>query len=116
MLRFSTGILIQTIRNTASSIWQRNAARISLVSLVSIVVLFLLLDLIFPVPAKVHYSQIITAKDGTVLYAFLSDDDKWRMKTELNEISPQLRKAILAKEDKWFYWHYGINPFAILRA
>lgn len=25
-------------------------------------------------------------------------------------------KAIIYKEDKYFYLHYGINPFAIIRA
>lgn len=38
------------------------------------------------------------------------------MKTELSEISPLLRKTIIQKEDKYFYWHFGINPIAIGRA
>jgi penicillin-binding protein 1C len=35
------------------------------------------------------------------------------MKTSLREISPLLRKTIIAKEDQYFYWHPGINPLAI---
>jgi penicillin-binding protein 1C len=38
------------------------------------------------------------------------------MKTELNEISPLLRKTIVAKEDKYFYYHPGVNPIAVGRA
>jgi len=38
------------------------------------------------------------------------------MKTELNEISPLLRKTIIEKEDRYFYYHPGINPLAIGRA
>lgn len=38
------------------------------------------------------------------------------MFVELNEITPTLKKAILQKEDKYFYWHLGVNPVAILRA
>ena len=38
------------------------------------------------------------------------------MKTELDEISPLLRKTIIAKEDKYFYSHPGINLIAIGRA
>jgi penicillin-binding protein 1C len=38
------------------------------------------------------------------------------MKTELNEISPLLRKTIIAKEDRYFYSHPGINPVAIVQA
>lgn len=38
------------------------------------------------------------------------------MKTELTEITPQLRETILFKEDKWFYYHPGVNPIALVRA
>ncbi len=74
------------------------------------------LSLLFPLRTDVPFAPIVSARDGTVLHAFLADDDKWRMKTELSEISPTLRSALLQKEDKWFYWHFGVNPFAIVRA
>jgi len=38
------------------------------------------------------------------------------MFVELKEITPTLRKAILAKEDKYFNYHFGVNPIAIFRA
>ncbi len=38
------------------------------------------------------------------------------MKTELKKVSTDLIRAIVNKEDSWFYWHPGINVFAILRA
>jgi penicillin-binding protein 1C len=79
-------------------------------------VVFLLLNLIFPLPAEPPYAQIITTENGTVLSAFLSADEKWRMKTILPEITPELQKAFIAKEDKYFYYHLGINPLAIFRA
>ncbi|HEX8315914.1 MAG TPA: penicillin-binding protein 1C [Flavisolibacter sp.] len=70
----------------------------------------------FPLPDKIAYSVIIRDGNGEVVNAYLTPDDKWRMKTELNEISPLLRKTIIAKEDKYFYSHPGINPFAVGRA
>lgn len=80
-------------------------------------VLFLILDTAFPFPHQpISYSQIIMAENGKPLHVFLSDDHKWRMKTELNEIMPDLRETIIEKEDKWFLWHYGINPVSVLRA
>ncbi|MEZ5013888.1 MAG: penicillin-binding protein 1C [Chitinophagales bacterium] len=77
---------------------------------------FLLLNAFFPVRINITYSQIVTAEDGTVLKAFLTPDDKWRMMTELDEITPAMQKAIIYKEDKYFRRHPGVNPFAVLRA
>lgn len=50
------------------------------------------------------------------MHAFLTHDDKWRMYTTLEEITPTLKEAILFKEDKYFYYHPGINPVSIFRA
>lgn len=88
----------------------------TLLTVVSIVILFFLLNFIFPLPDKIEYSTIITDNKHEVIHAYLTSDQKWRMKTELAEISPLLRKTIIEKEDKYFYYHPGINPFAIMRA
>ena len=80
------------------------------------IILFILLNLIFPLPDKIEYSTIVTDSKGEVIHAFLTKDQQWRMKTELNEISPLLRKTIIAKEDKYFYHHFGINPFALTKS
>ena len=86
------------------------------IGLLVTVTLFFLLNLIFPLPDKVEYSTIITDNKGEVVHAFLTRDEKWRMKTELNEISPVLRKTIIEKEDKYFYYHPGVNAVAVARA
>lgn len=78
--------------------------------------LFILLNWLFPLPDQVDYSVQITDRNGQWLHVYLTPDDKWRMKTELKEISPLLRKTIVAKEDQYFYRHPGVNPLAIARA
>ncbi len=87
-----------------------------LLTVLSIIVLFFLLNVIFPLPDKIEYSTIITDNKHEVIHAYLTSDQKWRMKTELAEISPLLRKTIIKKEDKYFYHHPGVNPFAVIRA
>lgn len=82
----------------------------------SLFILFVLLDLIFPFRINPNYSTLITDSEGKLLHAFLNKTDKWRMETELNEITPTLEKAIIFKEDRWFRWHFGVNPFAVMRA
>lgn len=75
------------------------------------------LDLAFPIHTRqVPYSTLVTDRNGQLLHAFLSRDDKWRMYAELGEITPALRDAILFKEDKYFRYHPGFNPVAMLRA
>ncbi|HEY4336047.1 MAG TPA: penicillin-binding protein 1C [Puia sp.] len=78
--------------------------------------LFLCLNWVFPLPDRIEYSTIVTDDKGEVIHAFLTRDQQWRMKTELSEISPLLRKTLVQKEDKYFYHHWGINPIAVLRA
>ncbi|WP_366670354.1 penicillin-binding protein 1C [Hymenobacter taeanensis] len=74
------------------------------------------LDWWFPLPPAPLYSPVVLAQDGTVLHAYLNPTQKWRMKTELREITPVLRKAIIEKEDRWFLWHFGVNPVALVQA
>jgi penicillin-binding protein 1C len=63
-----------------------------------------------------EYSTIVLSREGDLLHGYLTSEDKWRMYTELDEITPELKKAIIFKEDKFFRYHPGINPVSILRA
>ena len=84
--------------------------------LLGMTLLLVALDRLFPLPAAPQYSPIVLAADGSVLHAYLNPTQKWRMKTELAEITPALRAAIIAKEDRYFNYHFGVNPLAILQA
>ncbi|HEX9740569.1 MAG TPA: transglycosylase domain-containing protein, partial [Ignavibacteriaceae bacterium] len=79
-------------------------------------ILIVLGDILFPLPEVKSFSKEIYAKDGTLLSAYLTEDDKWRMFSKLDEITPELKTAIIEKEDSWFCWHPGVNPFSVLRA
>ena len=87
-----------------------------LVALVLLFVSFLILDYAFPLPPAKTYSPVVYDRNGGLLAAYLSDDDKWRLRTDPETISEDLRTAIIAKEDRWFYYHPGVNPLAIVRA
>ncbi len=79
-------------------------------------VLFLFIDFISPLPPAKTYSQTIYAADSTLLCAYLTEDDKWRLHASLEHLSPELVKAIIQKEDRYFYYHPGVNPLAVARA
>ena len=78
--------------------------------------ILVLINFIFPPKVDIKYSTLITDSEGKLIHAFLSPDEKWRMFVELQEITPTLRKAIITKEDKYFQYHFGVNPVAICRA
>ena len=90
-------------------------------------------------------SQIVLDRNGEWLRAFLADDGMWRFSRQLPVTSYQLpvtsdasvkgnpfnwpletsslktenyllHQAILTSEDRWFYYHYGINPVSIATA
>jgi penicillin-binding protein 1C len=84
--------------------------------LLLVLLLALALDRLFPLPLAPQYSPLVLAQDGTVLHAYLNPTQKWRMKTELPEITPALQTAIIEKEDRYFRYHFGINPVAIVQA
>ena len=65
---------------------------------------------------QIPSSQAFLAENGELLRLSLAQDHQYRVWTPLKDISPQLAKAVLLYEDRWFYWHPGINPQALLRA
>ncbi|HET9505422.1 MAG TPA: penicillin-binding protein 1C [Hymenobacter sp.] len=85
-------------------------------SLLLVALLALLCDHLFPLPLAPQYSPLVLAADGSVLHAYLNPTQKWRMKTELPEITPALQTAIIEKEDRYFRYHFGVNPVAIAQA
>lgn len=74
------------------------------------------LNLIFPFKPIIEYSHVIQTKHQQLLHSYLTSDEKWRMFTTLEEITPTLKKAIIFKEDQYFYYHFGVNPISIFRA
>ena len=99
-----------------TSVNRRNKIKRIAWYLAGAVALWLAIDLVAPVDTELVFARTVTARDGTVLHAYLNSEGVWRMNTKLAEITPELKKAIVYKEDKHFYHHPGINPVAVGRA
>ncbi|HEX5757791.1 MAG TPA: penicillin-binding protein 1C [Thermoanaerobaculia bacterium] len=81
--------------------------------------LFLLLSLLFPFPwEKLERPPAVVVADraGAPLRFFLPADERWRLPVRLAELPPELPRALVAAEDRWFWRHPGVNPFAAARA
>ncbi len=94
----------------------KRSFRFLVLGFTAVVLVFFWLNLLFPLRVNIDFSKIIADKDGNPQHIFLNRSDKWRIKVELHEISEDLRRIIVFKEDKYFYYHLGINPLSILRA
>jgi penicillin-binding protein 1C len=74
--------------------------------------------LLLPKPALldgISFSQCVRDRHGKLLRVTLSADQKFRIRTPLEEISPDLIDATLRYEDKYYARHPGVNPIALAR-
>ncbi|MBP3985174.1 penicillin-binding protein 1C [Pseudoxanthomonas helianthi] len=78
----------------------------------------LILDFAFPppLPKARDTSTLVVARDGTPLRAFADGDGVWRYPATPESVSPLYLQALLNYEDRHFYRHPGVNPWALLRA
>lgn len=56
------------------------------------------------------------ARDGTPLRAFPERAHIWRHPVQLEQVDQRYFEALIHYEDRYFYWHPGINPLALARA
>ncbi len=107
----------------------------------SIITLFIVANWCFPLPKERLYppsSPVVLDRNGEWLRAFLAADGMWRIAVShqpsaVSEIgisnspegfrepkaeshSPLLHQAMLTSEDRWFYYHWGVNPVSLATA
>lgn len=68
-----------------------------------------------PLLDGISFSQCVRDRNGKLLRVTLSADQKFRIWTPLEEISPDLIDATLRYEDKHYTHHPGVNPVALAR-
>ena len=69
-----------------------------------------------PLLDGVPFSPLVLDRDGNLLRLGLSEDEKYRVRIRLNEVAPEMVRAVLLYEDRHFYRHPGVNPLSLLRA
>ncbi|WP_410014520.1 penicillin-binding protein 1C [Sodalis sp. C49] len=60
-------------------------------------------------------SSVYYDRQGTLMRIALASDDRYRLWTPLERVSPLAVKGLLLHEDRWFYLHPGFNPFSLAR-
>ena len=69
-----------------------------------------------PLLDGVPFSLEVRSSTGSLLRVALASDDRYRMRTRLTEVPPQLLEALILKEDRSFRFNPGVDPKAIVRA
>jgi penicillin-binding protein 1C len=69
-----------------------------------------------PLLDGISFSQCVRDRNGKLMRVTLTTDQKFRVWTPLQKISPALIDATLRYEDKYYARHPGVNPVALLRA
>ncbi len=72
--------------------------------------------LLSPLPEfRAPLSTVVEARDGSLLGARIAGDGQWRFPPS-EKVPEKFKKALLTFEDRYFFYHPGINPFSLLRA
>jgi penicillin-binding protein 1C len=90
--------------------------RLSIKLLASAAALFFIAVLLAPMPTfHEPLSTVVEAADGSLLGARVAADGQWRFPAP-DSVPDKYTTALINYEDRWFRWHPGINPVAIVRA
>lgn len=61
-------------------------------------------------------SPVTTDRYGRVIHRYLNEAGNRAKHIDLTEVPEDFQKMLLTKEDQWFYYHPGLNPWSALRA
>ena len=99
------------------NVFYRRSGCIEKILLGILLIIFILK--LFPQPLinqGMSFSREVYDRNGKLLRITLSSDEKYRRWVSISKISPKLKEAVLLQEDRWFFFHPGINPISLLKA
>lgn len=68
-----------------------------------------------PLSQGLPLSSAYYDRDGHLLRLTLANDDRYRLWTPLEQISPLVIEGVQLHEDRWFNYHPGFNPISLTR-
>ena len=69
-----------------------------------------------PLLSPKAFGRAVLDRRGQLLRLTLAADERYRLWVPLAQIAPELIEATLLYEDRWFFWHPGVNPVALVQA
>lgn len=92
---------------------------VGVIVIIALTVILIFDSLLFPLPMerlRKPSAAFVYSRDKNLLGCFTSTDSYWRKPIKLESISPLLQKSVIACEDRWFYYHPGVNLFSLVSA
>jgi penicillin-binding protein 1C len=69
-----------------------------------------------PLGKNLDTSHSVLDRDGRLLRAYANGEGRWRLPAAVEDVDPRYVRMLLAYEDRRFYEHVGVDPFAVGRA
>ena len=98
------------LKLTANKQQRRRAIRY-MIALLLVCFLFCLPRKLFDVP----YATVVTDRNGELLGARIAADGQWRFPPG-DTVPEKFGNCLMAFEDRYFKYHFGVNPLSIIRA
>ncbi len=64
----------------------------------------------------ITFSSVVRDRQGGLLRLTTASDQRYRIRTSVDEVSPDFIEALMTQEDRNYWQHIGVNPFSLLRA
>jgi penicillin-binding protein 1C len=69
-----------------------------------------------PATKNLEVSHSVLDREGRLLRAYATNEGRWRLPVVAEDVDPRFVTMLLTYEDKRFYEHVGVDPFALGRA
>ena len=69
-----------------------------------------------PLGRDLELSSVVLDRKGKLLRAYLTSEGRWRLPATTADVDPRFFEVLFAYEDKRFWQHRGVDPFAMMRA
>ena len=86
--------------------------------IILLVIVFFLIAYYFCLPRKlfnVPYATVVNDRNGELLGARIADDEQWRF-PPCDTVPEKFKICIIEFEDRYYRYHWGVNPLSIGRA
>ncbi|MBN8981567.1 MAG: penicillin-binding protein 1C [Rhizobiales bacterium] len=109
----------ETIKSRRRRYIKRAAIALGVVAAAGLAACAIWIALLPPLPLEQarQTSTVVVDRNGKLLRAFAMPDGRWRLPVNaVTDVDPDYIKLLLAYEDRRFRSHFGVDPFALVRA